>query len=160
MKAVMAALLGCLMGGCSLMKALDFDGDPEKSFEFRFGWDRGIETSKAKPGKTDDHGVYQPETAGADAILRFPGVSAGFAVEIQPDARITPTIGVEAFRFKTPVPYMRWWIVQVGAGAQLADVYVGKLLVPIVDLTVGPWVGWDFETDDVAWGLQGTIFKF
>ena len=37
------------------MKSLDYDGDPSKSFEFRFGWDHGIEKSKAKPGGVDEN---------------------------------------------------------------------------------------------------------
>lgn len=154
------ALGALLLSGCSVFSALDYDGNPKKSFEFRFGWDRGIETSKAKPGQVDEDGVYQPETSGVDAVLRFPGISAGLAGEIRPDPRMTPTVNVEIFRVKTPVPYLRWWVVEAGGGAQLAEIHVGKLVVPVVDVTFGPWAGWDFDRHGWAWGLQGTIFKF
>jgi hypothetical protein len=154
----LACVLLLSLSGCA---ALDFDGDPDKLFEFRFGWERGgVVKSTAKPGGVDANGVYEPETAGAKALLFFPSVSAGLAFEVAPEGRMTPTVGLEAFRFKLPIPYARWWTVQVQGGANLADIYLGKLVVPIVDVTVGPWFGWDFDEDAVAWGIGGTIFKF
>lgn len=157
MKPFLLALF-LLPAGCSW---LDYQGDPDKAFEFRFGWERVSSVkSSAKPGQVDPNGVYEPETSGAEALLYFPTVSAGLNVEVRPEGRVTPTVGLEAFRFKVPVPYFRWWTLQVQGGANLADVYLGKLVVPVVDVTVGPWIGWDFDVDDVAWGLGGTIFKF
>lgn len=160
MRVILAIVGAALLGGCSIMRALDYDGDPKKSFDFRFGWDHGIETSKAKPGEVDKNGEYQPETSGVDAVLSFPGISTGLAWEARPASRVTPTVGMELFRVKTPIPYARWWIFEVGGGAQLAEVYAGKLLVPVVDVTVGPWVGWDFNERKASWGLAATIFKF
>jgi len=151
-------VLAFLLAGCSVMRALDFGGDPKKAWEFRFGWEKGIETSQAKPGKTDDQGVYQPETPEVDAILGFPDIHAGLMVVVQPKGRITPTVHVEACEFK--VPFLRWFSVQVGAGAQLVDAYVGKRLVSVFEVTVGPWVGWDFEEDAYAWGVGGTLIRF
>jgi hypothetical protein len=160
MRVLVAVIGAALLGGCSFMRALDYDGNPKKSFEFRFGWDHGIEVSKAKPGEVDKEGVYQPETSGVDAVLSFPGISTGIAWEARPDSRITATVGIELFRVKTPIPYARWWVFEAGGGAQLVEIYAGKLLVPIVDVTAGPWVGWDFDERKYAWGLQATIFKF
>lgn len=160
LKALALVLATAVLSGCSFLKALDYDGDPKKSFEFRFGWDHGIETSKAKPGEVDKDGLYQPETSGVDAVLSFPGISTGLAWEARPNSRISPTVGMELFRVKTPIPYARWWIFEVGGGAQMAEVYAGKLLVPVVDVTVGPWVGWDFNERKAAFGGQITIFKF
>lgn len=160
LKAFLFVLAGAALSGCSVLSAFDYDGNPKKAFEIRAGWDHGIETSKAKPGGVDENGVYQPETKGVDAILSFPSVGVGIAGEIAPDPRMTPVVTLEAFRFKTPIPYARWWVVQVGGGAQIAEVYLGKLIVPVVDITAGPWYGWDFEERRGAWGLQATIFRF
>jgi len=142
------------------MRALDFDGNPKEPFEIKAGWDHGTQDSKAKPGQVDANGVYQPEDDGANAIMSFPGISTGLALEVYPEAKVTPTIGLEAFRVKTPIPYFRWWVFQVEGGAQMVDVYAGKLLVPVVDVTVGPWFGWDFDKHATAWGAAFTIFKF
>lgn len=157
--AVMMALVLALglLPGCSILRALDFGGDPGKAFEFRWGWER-IETSKAKPGGVDDSGVYKPESPEVEAILNFPDIHAGLFAAVQPKARISPTVQLELFEFK--VPYARWFSVQIGAGAQLAEVYLGKRLISVFEITVGPWVGWDFDEHDYAWGVGGTLIRF
>jgi hypothetical protein len=37
---------------------------------------------------------------------------------------------------------------------------MGKRLVSVFEVTAGAWVGWDFDEDDVAWGVGGTLIKF
>jgi hypothetical protein len=161
------SVLALPLMGCGLMKALDFGGTDEKAFEFHFGWEHGIHDGSAPPGKVDKDGVYTPETKEVDSILGFPNIHAGLAYEIQPKGRITPTVQVEAFRFK--VPELRWWEIQVGAGAQIVELYLGKRLVSVYEVTVGPWVGWDFDESHkqgpgffskLAWGVGFTLIKF
>jgi len=159
------ALLACQ--GCSVMKALDFGGTDAKPFEFHFGWEHGIHDGKAPPGKVDQDGVYTPETPEVDSILGFPNIHAGVAGEIEPKGHVTPTVQVEACRFK--VPELRWWEIQVGAGTQMVDIYLGKRLVSVYEVTAGPWVGWDFDyshtrgpnfLDKLAYGVMVTLIKF
>lgn len=147
-----------LLSGCSILRALDFGGDSKKPFEFRFGWQHGIEQSKAKPGQVDKDGVYQPETPEVDAILGFPDIHAGIMGEVQPKGRFTPTVQVELCEFKVPV--LRWFSVQLGAGYQLAEAYIGKRLISVFEVTGGFWIGRDFEEDDWAWGFGGTLIRF
>jgi len=147
-----------ILSGCSVLRALDFGGDAQKPFEFRFGWEKGIEKSAAKPGQVDKDGVYQPETPEVEAILGFPDIHAGIMVEVQPKGRVTPTVQIEACEFK--LPYVRWFSVQAGAGYQMVNAYVGKRLVSVFEITFGPWVGWDFNEDDWAWGVGGTLISF
>jgi hypothetical protein len=144
--------------GCSILRVLDFGGDDKKPFEFRFGWEKGVDVSIASPGKTDCNGVYQPEVPEVDAALSFPDVSAGMMVEIQPHARITPVVNVDAFDVK--LPYLRWFSFQGGMGYQLAEAYVGKRIISVLELTAGGWFGYDFNEHAWAWGLGGTIIKF
>lgn len=164
---MLVATLWILGSGCSLMAALDFGGDDKVAWEFHPGWEHGVHESKAKPGHVDENGVYQPETPEVEAILGFPNIHAGVAGEIYPKGQITPTVQLEAFRVKVPV--LRWWEVQVGAGANMVDLYLGKRLVSVFEITAGPWVGWDFAEshkrgpnalDKLAWGLQFTVIKF
>jgi len=77
---------------------------------------------------------------------------------VQPKGRFTPTVHVELCEFKTP--YLRWFSVQAGAGDQLAEVFLGKRLVSVFEITAGPWFGRDFEEDAWAWGVGGTLIKF
>lgn len=160
-------VLGLLASGCSLLSALDFGGDDKSSWEIHAGWEHGIHDSSAKPGQVDKDGVYKPETPEAEAILGFPNIHAGVAGEIYPKGHITPTVQIEVFRFKVPV--LRWWEVQVGAGANMIDIYLGKRLVSVFEITAGPWAGWDFEESHrrgpntlqkLAYGLQFTMIKF
>lgn len=153
-----AALAAVVCQGCSLLRALDFGGDPGKAFEFRWGWERGIEVGKGKPGTVDGGGVYKPETPEVEAILAFPDIHAGMMGVVRPKGRFTPTVNVEILEFK--VPYARWFSLQVGAGNQLAEVYLGKRLVSVFEITVGPWIGWDFEENADAWGIGGTLIRF
>jgi len=145
-----------VMNGC-FFKYLDFGGVDEKPFEFRWGWER-FEKGTGKPGTVDENGVFNPETPQADALLNFPDVHAGLLLEIRPESRLTPTVAIEVFEVK--VPFLRWWSFQVGGGQQLVYFYAGKRLLSVVEVTIGPWYGWDFEERDWAWGVGGTLIKF
>jgi len=158
MRIALLAIAVLMLGGCSVLRALDFGGTDEKLFEFRFGWEKGIERSEAEPGGIDEHGVYQPETSEVEAILGFPDIHAGLMGVVQPEGRITPTVQVELFEFK--LPWLRWFSVQAGAGAQLAELYLGKRLISVFEVTFGPWLGWDFEEDAIGWGVGGTLIRF
>lgn len=140
------------------MNAVGFGGDDKKPWEFRFGWDHGITKSEAAPGGVDRNGIYQPETVEVDSELGFPDVNAGLAGEVYPKAKITPTVQFTTCEFK--VPYARWFDVQIGAGANLVDVYLGKRLVTLPKITVGPWFGRDLDVHKWSGGIQFTLIKF
>ena len=169
LKAALALVLVLPLVGCGFLKAMDFGGDDKVAFEFHWGWEHGIHDAApgTKPGGVDENGVYKPETPEVESILGFPNIHGGVAGEIRPKGRMTPTVAVEAFRVK--FPYVRWWELQVGAGANLVEVSFTKRLVSVFEVTVGPWAGWDFEEshkrgpnflDKVAWGITGTLIKF
>jgi hypothetical protein len=152
------ALVFPLITGCGLLRALDFGGSDDKPFEFRLGWEHGIETGKGKPGTVDDSGVYKPETPEAETLLSFPDVHAGLMAEMRPEPRMTPTVAVELCDFK--VPYARWFSVHVGAGSQLVYGFLGKRLVSVFEIHIGPWAGWDLDEHAWAFGVGGALIKF
>lgn len=158
LKAFLGIVLGLSASGCSFLSALDFGGDDKVAWEFHWGWSHGIHDSTAKPGKVDENGVYKPETPEVEAILGFPNIHAGMAFEVQPKARMTPTVAVELCRAKVPV--LRWWELQIGAGAQLVEVSLTKRLISVFEVTAGPWIGWDFDRRALAYGACFTIIKF
>lgn len=166
---VIPLLLCAALGGCSVLEALDFGGDDAQAFEFHFGWDHGLHDAKpgTKPGTADKDGVYKPETPEAESALGFPNIHASILGEAAPKARMTPGIQVEICRAKLWA--LRWWELQVGAGANVVDLYLGKRLVSVFEVTAGPWVGWDFEESpdrgpnvlrQLAVGGAVTIVKF
>lgn len=146
--------------GCKLISTLDFGGVEKEPFEIRAGWDHGIHEAKegTKPGATDDNGVYKSETPAAEALLAFPNVHAGLLVEGQPKMRLTPVVQLEAFSVKAP--YVGWWELQVGAGANVAEVYFGKRLLSVWEITVGPCFLRDIDRHQWGWGGVGTMIKF
>lgn len=159
-RALVCLLLLPFLAGCSVLAALDFGGDPGKAFEFRFGWEHGTYQAApgTPPGGFDKNGVYKPETPEADAALTFPNLHTGVAAEITPRPRVTPLIGITAFEFK--VPYARWFSVQAQAGDEFAEVYVGKRLVSVWEITAGPWFGRDLGEHRWALGAAMTLIKF
>lgn len=164
MRTLFALLLllggGLLLGGCTFMSALDFGGVEKEPFEFRLGTDHGIHQAAegTKPGGVDANGVYQPETKQADALLSFPNVHAGFCVEVRPKFHLTPIVNLEVCSAKAP--YVGWWEVQVGAGTNLAEVYLGKRLLSVWEVTVGPCFLRDIDEHRWGWGGIGTMIKF
>jgi hypothetical protein len=146
--------------GCKFLSALDFGGVEKEPFEIRAGWDHGIHQAAAgtPAGQTDPKGVYQTETPKADALLAFPNVHAGILGEIQPKERLTPVINLEVLSMKAP--YVGWWEIQVGAGADVVDVYLGKRLLSVWEITVGPCYLRDIPEHRWGFGGVGTMIKF
>lgn len=141
---------------------LDFGGHDEKAFEFRLGWDRGVNIpGKPDPnspgGHYDKDGNYVPDNPDVVATYTFPEIVAGIYGTLK-DPRFTPGVGFELFEVK--VPYARWFSGQVFAGNQLAGAYLGKRWTSIVELTTGVFFARDFEDDDWTYGIGATITKF
>jgi hypothetical protein len=142
-----------LLTGCKSVP-LDFGGDSQKAFEWRWSWQQ----SKPAAQPSDEKPPFEvpPEV---EATYTFPDVHAGMNYVMGgPDRRLTPTVGIEVCEFK--VPALRWFNVQVQGGNQLADVYIGKRWTSVVEVTTGAWFGYDFEEHDTTWGLGATLIKF
>jgi hypothetical protein len=152
--------LAPFLSGCKALSYLDFGGVEKEPFELRMGWQHGIHEAKdgTKPGQTDDTGVYKPETPQAEALLAFPNVHAGILGEIQPKARLTPVVNLEVLSAKAPL--VGWWEIQVGAGANVVDFYLGKRLLSVWEITVGPCYLRDVQEHAFGWGGIGTVIRF
>ncbi len=160
MSVLLFVLLSPFLVGCKALSYLDFGGVDKEPFEIRMGWEHGIHQAAegTPPGKTDDNGVYKPETKEAEALLAFPNVHAGILGEIRPKSHLTPVINLEVLSFKAP--YVGWWEIQVGAGANVVDFYLGKRLLSVWEITVGPCFLRDVDEHAWGWGGVGTMIKF
>lgn len=160
MKALLALILALPISGCTFLSALDFGGVEKEPFEFRLGTDHGIHQAApaTPPGQTDDKGVYKPETPEADALLSFPNVHAGMMVEVTPKMHLTPVLQIETCSAKAP--WIGWWELQMGAGTNVSEVYLGKKLLSIWEITVGPCLLRDLTEHRWGWGGIETIIKF
>jgi hypothetical protein len=159
MKLLAILALSLSSAGCSGM-VLDFGGDDKKPFEFNWGWERGVTEAgpenPATPGFDKDGNKIVP--AEVANTYTFPAVHAGVDAEAYHHAGVTPSIGMTAFEFK--VPYARWFSVQPHVGADLVDIYVGKRLTSIYEITIGPWFGRNFKDNEWCGGIGLTIIKF
>lgn len=146
--------------GCQFLSVLDFGGVESEPFEVRAGWDHRIHQAKpgTKPGEVDKDGVYKPEVKEAEALLAFPNVHSGILLEVRPESRITPVVQLELLSAKAP--YVGWWEIQVGAGANVAQVYLGKRLLSVLEITVGPCFLRDIDEHAWGWGGIATIIRF
>lgn len=156
MRAAIAALLALSVCSC---RFIDFGGDDEKPFEFRPFWGQGPDIGEENPETPgydkDGNKIPPPEVL---ATYTFPDIFAGVRAVIGPEPRVTPTVGIELFEVK--VPYARWFSAQLSAGDQLMEFSFHKRITSIYEITIGPFVGWDFDEHDVAWGIGGSIIKF
>ena len=144
-----SALLAVIFAGCA--------PSGHQRWDFEWGWRKAL-TSEARPGKVDDAGVYQPEDPRAKDVFTCPDIHTGVGLEIQPVPRLAPGVGVEVAEMEAP--YAGRWSLQAGAGTQLAYVYLGRIVVPIAEITAGPWWGRDFSMHSWAWGVQATVIRF
>jgi len=163
-KLLLILAMAPLFGGCG---TLDFGGIDEKPFEFRLGWDKGIQPigqeDPNNPGYDMDGNLIPSDEV--KATYAFPDVSAGMAYVFSEDnARATPTLGVEMFEVK--VPYLRWLKCDVGAGHNYPYVYLGKRITSVYEISAGVMFGYDLSDndsgDDEAWTVGGqiTLIKF
>lgn len=153
-------LLPFLLSGCGFLSVLDLGVVEKEPFEIRAGWDHRIHQAEAgtKPGETDKNGVYKPETKETEALFAFPNVHSGILVEGYPEQGVTPVVNLELMSMKAP--YVGWWEIQVGAGANVAHVYLGKRLLSIMEITVGPCFLRDIDEHRWGWGGIATIIRF
>ena len=72
---------------------------------------------------------------------------------------IKPAIGIEIFHDRSKPRRHKWKFELQVAEDELA-LGVGRIVVPVVNFTIGPYVGFNFEYDDWTLGIRGGIFKF
>lgn len=159
MKRLLLILAIAFLPGCA---ALEFGGDEDRAWDFRWGWNQAGVSDIGEPDpenpEFDEDGNLIPD-ADVTMTYQFPDVTAGYTVVMGSErSRTTPTMGVEAFEFK--VPYLRWFSTQAMVGNDLVGVYVGKRFTSIYEVTGGVFYGRDQESDEETWGLSFTLLKF
>lgn len=148
-----------LFSACGIGRYLDFGGVDKKPFEVRFFWDRGPKIGPEDPSNPgyDKDGNKIP-SPGVAATYFFPDIHAGMAWIDGNKQLLTPTINIELMEFK--VPFLRWFIVAVGAGSQEVHIYLGKRITSVLETSIGPMIVYRFDEDDWSYGFQGTLIKF
>ena len=158
LKILVIAMASLLFSGCA---ALDFGGDSEKIWDFRWGWNQsGISIGEEDPDNPgfDRDGNLIPENPEILSTYTFPDTTAGYGILVQPASRTTPTLGLELAEFKTP--YLRWFSLQAILGDDLVGMYLGKRFTSIYEVTAGLFYGRDQRVNSETWGVAFTLLKF
>jgi hypothetical protein len=111
-------------------------------------------------GHFDEDGNWIPNDTTIAWTYQIPDISAGFAFDIK-SLDATPSIQVELFEFDIPgLSWFRTWKLDAGVAYQRAYGYLGPRLTSIFEISVGGWVGWNWEDNELAYGVGFTIIKF
>lgn len=92
-----------------------------------------------------------------DPIMKLPEISTLFGVG--KGGKIAPAIGIEIFHDRTK-PRRHKWKFEIQIAEEELSVGVSRIIVPVVNFTIGPYYGYDFGEDDKTFGVRLGIFKF
>lgn len=138
---------------------------------FTFGWEREDNQPAENVGEEiegldgpsgghfDEEGNWVPEDETIAWTYKIPDISAGFIFDIN-TLDVSPSLQVELFEFDTHIPYLGTLKFDAGVAYQRAFIYVGKLWTNIFEISTGGFVGWNWEDNELSYGVSFTIIKF
>lgn len=102
----------------------------------------------------------QPSAEGklpADSITKLPEISTLFGVSRH--WKIKPAIGIELFH-RRDRPRLHRWKFELQIAEEELAFGISRIIVPVVNFTVGPYIGRDFKYNETVYGVRFGIFKF
>lgn len=148
---------------------------------FKFGWQRGDKQPAPEGGQNiegldgpsnghfNDDGEWVPDDPTIAATYQIPDISSGFIIDIgsalsDEERRrgefLSPSLQIELIEFDTQIPYVRTLKVDLGAAYQRPFIYLGKKWTSIFEVSTGVFAGWNFDTNELSYGVGATIIKF
>ena len=111
-------------------------------------------------GHFDEEGNWIPDDKTIEWTYKIPDISIGYVFDVATyDA--TPSIQVELLEFDIPLlPYFATWKLDAGVAYQRAYIYFGPLITSIFEISIGGFVGWNWEDEELSYGIGFTIIKF
>jgi len=111
-------------------------------------------------GHFDEEGNWIPDDKTIAWTYKIPDISSGFLFDAA-TLDVTPSIQVELLEFDIPfIPYLDTWKFDVGVAYQRVYGYFGPLITSIFEISVGAFVGWNWEDEELSYGVGFTIIKF
>ena len=93
-----------------------------------------------------------------DKISEFPEISTIAGYDFSTDD-VVAGIGIEMFH-KRNRPRSSPWKIELQLCPNQVGVYFGRILVPVVNFTIGPFIGYDTKNDRETYGIRMSFFKF
>jgi hypothetical protein len=110
-------------------------------------------------GHFTEDGEWVPDNEEIPATYKIPDIGAGFIFDVN-SLDVSPSIQVELFEIDTHVPYVRTLKLDAGVAYQRGYIYVGKLWTSIFEISTGGFIGWNFEDEELSYGVGATIIRF
>jgi hypothetical protein len=111
-------------------------------------------------GHFDEEGNWIPDDGTIEWTYKIPDISSGFIFDVATQDA-TPSIQVELLEFDIPkLPYFATWKLDAGVAYQRAYLYFGPLITSIFEISIGGFVGWNWEDEELSYGIGFTIIKF
>ncbi len=111
-------------------------------------------------GHFDDEGNWIPDEPTIAWTYKIPDLSSGALFDAA-TLDVTPSLQIELLEFDIPfLPYLRTWKLDFGVGYQRTYGYFGPLITSIFEISVGGFIGWNWEEEDLSYGIGFTIIKF
>lgn len=154
------ALAALLLGstGCSVFKPGFIRED---SYEVKPSDNNAVVEGIDGPtgGHFDEDGNWIPDNPDIPMTYKIPDIGAGFIFDVR-SLDVTPSIQVEILEIDTHIPYVNTLKVDAGVGYQRVFAYVGKLWTSIFEISTGLFAGWNWDDNDVSYGVGCTIIRF
>lgn len=93
----------------------------------------------------------------SDPITRLPEISTLFGMGKH--RKIKPAIGIELFHNRD-LPRKHKWKFELQIAEEELAFGVSRIIVPVVNFTIGPYIGKDFQYNETVYGVRFGIFKF
>jgi hypothetical protein len=73
--------------------------------------------------------------------------------------KIGPAIGIELFHDRSK-PRRHKWKLELQIAEEELSIGISRIIIPVVNFAVGPYIGRDFEDNETIYGVRFGIFKF
>lgn len=110
---------------------------------------------------------WVPDDPTIELTYKIPDISAGFIFDAN-TLDLSPSLQIELLEFDLPgswfndtfLKYIRTWKLDFGVAYQRAFGYLGPRLTSIFEISVGGFVGWNWEDEELSYGIGAAIIKF
>jgi len=111
-------------------------------------------------GRFNENGEWIPDDPTIEWTYKILDISAGFLFDAN-SLDVTPSLQIEIVEFDiSPLPYLRTWKFDFGVAYQRAYFYLGPRLTSIFEISVGAFCGWNWEDEELSYGVGFTVIKF
>lgn len=158
MKLIYLALFVIFFSGCGIISP-GFVREDAQPVEARADNSTVVGVDGPTGGHFNEDGEWVPDNPDIPSTYKIPDVGAGFIVDVN-SLDISPSLQVELCEVNTHLDYIGTLKLDLGVAYQRGFVYLGRLWTNIFEISTGLFIGWNFEDEDLSYGVGATIIRF